>query len=120
MYGENIELEPGTEIKCSFFSADSRFGGAWIQFGPDATPSDYEELFAPQGNLLFSGSGSCRRYYGFGHGALLAGWRDGNKILEMINETYDTAYPVTLETRCEDLPSNNGNSVPRSKRFRGN
>jgi len=109
------------EFACTRWSQSESFRGAWFQFGPRATPGDYEELFKRQGNLFFSGEAVCRRYYGFYHGALLAGWRDANIVLELINASglYDTPFEVVHEDRCEALPENNGNAVPRSRRFRG-
>jgi len=110
MFGiEDIESELAEQdIVCSSWSQLEDFGGAWFQFGPEATPADYEMLVQDQGNLIFSGESSCRRYYGFAHGGLIAGWRDANRVLEMINEDFGGNYAVRPETRCEMLPSNNG------------
>lgn len=119
-------LEPVEDIVCTRWSNMQNFGGAWFQFGPDATPADFKALFQDQGNLIFSGEAACRRYYGFAHGAFLTGRRDANRILQKINdlEGSSTSYEVNLETRCEDLPSNNdgmfgGRFRPGKKRQRG-
>lgn len=109
MFGiENIEdkLAP-EEIKCTRWSQEDLFRGAWFQFGPFATPANYTALFENQGNLIFSGEAVCRRFYGFVHGALLAGWRDSNRVLALMNAEGED-YVVHPETRCEMLPSNNG------------
>ena len=113
-----------TDIVCTRWSQMKNFGGAWFQFGPDATPADYNDLFQDQGNLIFSGEASCRRYFGFGHGALIAGWRDANLCLQRINDRIGANYPVNVEERCEELPVNNGGFYggrfrPGKKRKRG-
>jgi hypothetical protein len=113
--GVNLVNDDILDFACTRWGASESFFGAWFQFGPHATPDDYEELHKRRGNLLFSGESSCRRYYGFGHGALLAGWRDANIVLGELPGGYD-AVP---ENRCEALPENQGNTVPRSRRFRG-
>jgi len=120
---EEITLED--DIVCTWWSASDSFRGAWFQYGETATLADYQRLFERQGNLLFSGEANCRRYYGFYHGALLAGWRDANIVLDEINALYNDGpcnggpCNVAHEERCEALPENNGNAVPRSRRFRG-
>ena len=126
------DMYPGTvvddsmllEFECTWWSQSQNFRGAWFQFGPEATPDDYDTLFERQGNLFFSGESACRRYYGFYHGALIAAWRDANIILDEANNSVlwgppsGKPYKVTPEDRCEALPPNNGNAVPRSRVYR--
>jgi polyamine oxidase len=119
---ESIEImdDPDDSFVCTWWSQDPLTGGAWFQYGHTATPADYNQFFKPQGNMFLSGEASCRNYYGFGHGALLAGWRDANKILQSMNDDSGTSYKVVPESRCEvgavfrDRPM----KPPSSKYFR--
>jgi len=76
--------------------------GTWFQMGVDATAADYTTLIQPAGHLVFSGEHTCGRHYGFVQGAMLAGMRDGQRILG------ELGYASTPEERCEVPSSNNG------------
>ena len=78
-----------------------------------STPADFDLLKEPAGNVMFSGEHTCGRFYGFVHGAMLAGARDGQMLLEKLG------LPFTPETRCEKAPANQGKKdMPQSKYYK--
>ena len=59
--------------------------------------------------LHISGSASCRTEHGFVHGAIAGGERSANYVLADIG-CLGTGCGVSIQTKCDDLFINNGNS----------
>ena len=69
--------------------------GAWFEHGPDSSPADYLRLIQPVGNLIIGGEMTCKRYYGYVHGAMVSGERDANRILAKLGR------PAYDDRRCD-------------------
>lgn len=114
IYGDDVP-EPLDYMINGWDDEDSPTGGgSWFQYGPDATFDDYRTLVdSGHPNLYISGEHSCDRHYGFVHGGMISGMRDGNRVLEALGMEH------AEETRCELPPDNQGTGdLPRSKKFK--
>lgn len=91
-------VEP-TDVLISDWKNDPTALGSWENYPVGKDLTGYYEYFTPRNNKLFlSGSGSCLRYWGFMHGAFLAGKRDAEWAIGTMNG--DTKTPYSM---CDDM-----------------
>jgi polyamine oxidase len=99
-YGDAV-TEP-IDFHIARFLLDPLFLAGWGDWGLETPPDVADQLRSPlvnskdHRNLYISGEATCRRYYGYTHGAFYAGKRDALQVLAQLG------VDVEQETACEN------------------
>ena len=95
LYPDKFTLDDVVDTYFTNWAESSVSYGAWFEFSIGSTPADYLRLIQPVGNLIIGGEMTCKRYYGYVHGAMVSGERDANRILAKLGR------PAYDDRRCD-------------------
>lgn len=96
-YGATIPAP--TQVMWTDWENDPISYGSWENFPYGEDLTGFYEYTQPRNNKLFlSGSGTCLRYWGFMHGAYLAGQRDAEWAIKTMNGEPSPPYSM-----CDDM-----------------
>ena len=90
MYGADIPV--ATDIYVPRWNSDPLFRGSFTNWPSSQVRQEFENIRAPIGNLWFTGEHTSLKYFGYVHGAWLAGLEIGNSVA------------ACVKGKCPDMP----------------